>query len=278
MSLPLSEPDLPEPERAALSLLFHAWAVIACAHGMFHRPGVDDDPEGDPGMAARHLSCLAAELDEYGQGVREAAKQLKGKAAPCALSTTAGTSMFEASVNLTERILVAVKQSLVCEMREVKPTGPELKRVLEWADVRDHWTAIRKTLRDFSKFNLDVAQATLSDESRRHLEPASPPAGLRDYVTATEIRTKHTPAGIVLDQRRLVKFLRSHPSIRTDRPRGIDGKPRANRLLVSLADWVTHLEALKEWDSADRDSIETAPKSEIAFRTAAVRSKKQRGK
>lgn len=92
MLSPPKKPDLPEPERAALSLLFYASAVISSAHGKFHRAGVDDDPEGDPGMAAMNLTCLFAELKEYGQGVREAAKQLEGKTAVCPLSNTAGTS------------------------------------------------------------------------------------------------------------------------------------------------------------------------------------------
>ncbi|MBC8355099.1 MAG: hypothetical protein H8E66_24240 [Planctomycetes bacterium] len=98
---------------------------------------------------------------------------------------------------------------------------------------------------------------------------------LRDYVSATEIRTKHSPPGIVLDNRRLVRFLLIHSSIRTVRPPGKDGKPRKNRLLVHLADWVKHQDALKEWDTAENG---TSSESEVVERIAAVRRKKQRGK
>jgi hypothetical protein len=112
------------------------------------------------------------------------------------------------------------------------------------------------------------------------VETPEPPArvDLRDYATATEIRTKHTPAGIVLDHRKLVKFLSFHLTIRTANPPGRDGKPRTNRLIVHLADWVKHEDALKEWDAADRESIDAVPESEIAKRKAAVDRKKQRRK
>lgn len=101
---------------------------------------------------------------------------------------------------------------------------------------------------------------------------------LKDYETATDIRTKRTPAGIVLDHRRLVKFLALHQTIRRTRPLGNDGKPRKNRLLIHLGDWVKHQDALTEWDKADSDSIDTASDGEIAERTVAVRRKKQHGK
>lgn len=83
--------------------------------------------------------------------------------------------MFDASVMLAERILFAVDQSLVVAMRVMKPTGPELKRAPESDDVRDHWPPIRKTLRTFPVFDLDVAQKTLRDEARRHLATEEPP-------------------------------------------------------------------------------------------------------
>lgn len=154
---------------------------------------------------------------------------------------------------------------------------------------------LKKDLRDRFGESLEIAKA--DNASPRDDDAPEPPTAthteaattesedgtsatvdLRDYVSATEIRTKHTPEGIVLDQRRLVKFLNFHQSIRTERPRGKDGKPRKNRLLVHLADWVKHLDALKEWDAPDNDSIDAVPVSEIAKRAAAIRRKKQRGK
>jgi len=118
---------------------------------------------------------------------------------------------------------------------------------------------------------------SLSQIQREKQTPAS--VDLQDYLSATEIRTKHTPPGVVLEHRRLVKFLSTHPAIRTANPPGNDGNPRKNRLIVHLADWIKHQDALKEWDTAYRNlPIDAVPVSEIEKRTAAVRRKKQGGK
>ena len=100
----------------------------------------------------------------------------------------------------------------------------------------------------------------------------------QDYVSATEIRTTHTPDGIVLDHRNLMRFLEVHQDIRTARPLGKDGKPRPNRLLVHLADWHKNRKALAEWYESDSDAIETPSKEEVERRQTAVRSRKQHGK
>jgi len=173
-------------------------------------------------------------------------------------------------------------------------TGPELPRLrtitkrtikrLRDADYRRESALlavevdlIEAALRDETaetQYNVDGLLAALSDAGQFGPEADA----LKDYAMATDIRKKHTPAGIVLDQRRLVKFLSLHPTIRTRRPLGSDGKPRTNRLLVHVGDWYIHHDALKEWDTADGDSIEATPESEIAERIAAVRRKKQREK
>lgn len=70
--------NLPAAEQAALNLVFGAWGAISCAHGSFHRRGVPNNPDGDPGMAALFLPILETEFAEHGQLVREVADQLGG--------------------------------------------------------------------------------------------------------------------------------------------------------------------------------------------------------
>jgi hypothetical protein len=100
----------------------------------------------------------------------------------------------------------------------------------------------------------------------------------QDYVLATEIKSKHTPPGVVLDLRRLKRFLTHAASIRTMRPLGRDGTPRMNRLLVHLGDWYKHRDALIEWDKAERNplDVEAVSQTEAAERLAEVRRRKQR--
>jgi hypothetical protein len=109
----------------------------------------------------------------------------------------------------------------------------------------------------------------------RHSADAEPPDDLKDYVSATEIRRKHTPDDIVLDQKKLVAFLKLHEGIQTMRPLAKNGKPRTNRLLVHLGDWYRHKDAFKEWFDADSASSNASSESDIAKRIAAVRRKNQ---
>lgn len=103
----------------------------------------------------------------------------------------------------------------------------------------------------------------------------APTADLDDYITATQIRTEHTPDGVVLDHRKLNKFLDlQSDTIRTTRPLGKNGKPRTNRLLVHLGDWHKNTDALIEWCDADSNPIDRQSKEQIEARKEAVRIRK----
>ena len=106
--------------------------------------------------------------------------------------------------------------------------------------------------------------------------PVTPPPqdDDRDYVSATEIRTDHTPDGCDLDNKQLNKFLAHHTEIRTTRPLKADGTPRVNRLLVHLGDWTKHQPAFREWYDAMRKPKRVS-EEEVAKRTAALRTRKQ---
>jgi hypothetical protein len=115
----------------------------------------------------------------------------------------------------------------------------------------------------------------LKSRHRRHVENAKESnIESRDYVSATKIRAKHTPAGIVLDHRKLVRFLKYAKDIRQLRPIGRDGKPRANRLLVHIADWHNNADLLKKWVEAQPDQTDAASQKEIEERKAAVKRRK----
>jgi hypothetical protein len=93
------------------------------------------------------------------------------------------------------------------------------------------------------------------------------------FVSATAIRTEHTPDGIVLEHRKLVKFLKLHSKIRTKRPVRKDGKPRKNRLLVNLTDWYEHNNALIEWYRIESRDSDLATGQDTSKRLEAVHAK-----
>jgi hypothetical protein len=122
---------------------------------------------------------------------------------------------------------------------------------------------------DYLGMPLDQAVGLLSGSSGK--------TDYRDYVSATEIRTDHTPAGYDLSSKRLNAFLGLHPEVRKKRPENKDGTLRKNRRLIHLADWYRALPAFREWYDATRNP-KNVTKGESEERLAAVRSRKIAGK
>lgn len=92
---------------------------------------------------------------------------------------------------------------------------------------------------------------------------------LSDCVSAKEIMREHTPQDIVLDLKKLTKFLESHRGIRWRRPPDKKGNPIPNRLVIHVGDWAMR-GPLREWYTAHRNPIENVSDTEIAERLAAV--------
>jgi len=101
----------------------------------------------------------------------------------------------------------------------------------------------------------------------------------RDYVTATVARKNHVPDGLVLDHKKLTAFLELYgEEIRTKRPLGKNGKPRPNRLMVHLADWVRHQDKLSKWLNPSVDRDEAVWTVNAQNRKAEIDKKKANGK
>ena len=208
---------------------------------------------------------LSQQLIEYLEPILKAAAKVDAVQARCGVDPL--------NDGLTGPELHELRKITKTTVKRLKDAGYRRDAALLSVEVDLIEAALRDETAE-TQYNVDGLLAALSDAGQFGPEADA----LKDYAMATDIRKKHTPAGIVLDQRRLVKFLSLHPTIRTRRPLGSDGKPRTNRLLVHVGDWYIHHDALKEWDTADGDSIEATPESEIAERIAAVRRKKQREK
>lgn len=190
--------------------------------------------------------------------------------------------------------IVAGDRPTICPKADRKPP-PEILPIILGVFLRVgmvkagqtiHWVGSQSKIGNLCTcFMADTGLLVATTTEAVNAKPGRTPHGngesaddLTDFETAKDIRTKHTPAGVVLDQRRLVKFLNLHSDIRQRRPQGKNGEPRKNRLLVHLADWYKHRDALVEWDTADRNSMDNTSESEIAERTAAVHRKKNRRK
>ncbi len=117
---------------------------------------------------------------------------------------------------------------------------------------------------------------TTSDAPDEHgyvAAPSDPSA----YVAAKRIMTEHTPTEVKVTAKELPKLLRDYAAnrVRWTRPRGQDGKPRRNRLLVHLADWTAYIERR---NGLDAEGFPRMTESEVSERAAAVRRQKALGK
>lgn len=188
------EPDWVAAEDAARWLLFQSSLAISCAHGTY---GVTRNVTPTAAQAAKVLSVLDKRLHSNDwRIIHDAAKWLEGKAEPCTLSVSGGTSMFDATVNLAQKISSAACFAMrgpvgkvaitVRDNCEAIPEGViAIPRPLyDKSNVMEHWEAIRNSLRNFPEFNLDEAQAKLRVEVKRHTQADDeiPPLSERKYL------------------------------------------------------------------------------------------------
>ena len=162
-----------------------------------------------------------------------------------------------------------LKAGVPYQILKIKLVGDECLTLCRLTQILENVTADLSTLQPRTKAEVIDAQEAEEREARGG-EDISTVDDISNYVSATDIRKEHTPDGIVLDLRKLKKFLQQHEGIRTMRPLGKNRKPRKNRLMVHLADWYKHSNALAEWYEAESYPNGRATEAEIAARKEAV--------
>ena len=103
------------------------------------------------------------------------------------------------------------------------------------------------------------------------------PADPSSYIPARIIRTKHTPKGMVIDDKALGLIVEDFTTnkIRWTRPKTKNGKPHSKRRSVHIVDWMKYVE---KSDCVDTEGFPCLTNEEIEAEKKAIRSRSELGK
>lgn len=162
--------------------------------------------------------------------------------------------------------IAALAEAQSNAQRGQEATPPAIERDRGLSDVRPSSVVIKES---------DAAPAALSTtgEPPGYVES---PADQSAYIAASKIVAAHCPADVVINHKQLVAILGKHPEIKWTRPRMRNGRPRMNRMLIHLADWLLFLERCKAGLAIfNADPFPPMSEREFEERTAVIRRQKE---